>query len=221
MFYKHLNRTEQNQPIMTATTITSETPHPNAGGLAGIGRAESNRHANAVADTTKRTAWEMKILRTTFCTILTLTLIFSCEQNNSEAQNQFDFQNLELDLDLMGFLDMLGERNPIEGSLEEFIAINYSGIENLDSELELILGTSSDGNYFIIQELKNSDPNSRTNLEGVETVCKTCRSESCVENTLSEAIGEGDTDVDIQVRVVRTMGVQTGLRVCYDRYTEG
>ncbi|MDE0470791.1 MAG: hypothetical protein OXH57_02525 [Ekhidna sp.] len=31
-----------------------------------------------------------------------------------------------------------------------------------------------------------------------ETVCETCRKEDCVKHILSEAIGEGNTDVDIR-----------------------
>ena len=159
----------------------------------------------------------MKILRNVFFAFSMCMLFFACEQNNVEAQDNLDLSGIgiDLNLDLSGMVQ-LDQEYPIDESIKSFFIKAYDEINELEENLELKLLQKADGNFFLIQEITEENPNGRIMVEGLETVCKTCRSRKCVVNTLEEAIGDGSDDVDITYRR-KTFGAE----VCYTKFTDG
>ncbi|MBZ9779528.1 hypothetical protein LB452_11405 [Psychroflexus sp. CAK8W] len=131
--------------------------------------------------------------------------------------NESNFQ-----LNLKSF-ESLGKEVEIKnGNVNEFLTSNFEELLTMEDDLELKIFLRKNKNTFALKSINNNDNNLlKADPPGFwdsETVCNTCRNEECVKSTLSEAVGEGNTDVDIRVRVKRTLGVQTGLEICYERY---
>lgn len=157
--------------------------------------------------------------------LITIIIIASCA--NEEVIREAD--NLTIDestfqLDLKSFEDLGKEFEIKNGNISNFLTSNFEQLLTMENDLELKIYSRKNRKTFALQSINKIENNvlyMKADPPGFwdsETVCKTCRNEECVKSTLSEAIGEGNTDVDIRVRVKRTVGVQTGLEICYERY---
>jgi len=161
----------------------------------------------------------------TFCSLLAILLITSChmDKHNNKQEMVIDAETFELELTAF---DALGKKHLIpQNNIDVFIAENFDALLHLEEDLELWFYVEDDQKSFAIQRIEKDQNGTihKADPPGFwdsETVCKTCRDEDCVVATLSEAIGEGTFDVDIRVRVKTTLGMQTGLQICYDSYKD-
>ncbi|MDE0471366.1 MAG: hypothetical protein OXH57_05445 [Ekhidna sp.] len=157
--------------------------------------------------------------------LLILIVAFSCaKEETSEELGDLSIDISTFELNLKSFDDLGKEFEITDGDITNFLISNFDALLVVETDLELKVYSRSDKKTFAIQSIAKEDNNilcKQADPPGFwdsETVCETCRSEDCVKNTLSEAIGEGNTDVDIRVRVKKTLGAQTGLEICYERY---
>ena len=167
----------------------------------------------------------MKKLSLLLMLFVTTTLIVfqSCE---SEAplseENKIPISADSFDLKLKSF-DSLEKEFDLPGSdIQLFFEKHFYELLKLDEGLEFNIYSRKGKKTFAIKSINKKKTNQEVAQEyaaryETETICKTCTNESCVTKQLTAAIGEGDIDVNIRVRVKRVFGVQTGLEVCYDR----
>lgn len=150
---------------------------------------------------------------------LFVVLTQSCDKNE-EVQQPIESINLEevdLNLNLSSFDNLNKEFSIPNNNIETFVLNNFNELLEMGEDLEIKISLKKDKKTFKINSISNSK-NQLINSRGGATMtnCTTCRDENCVADALKEAVGMGDRDVDITVRVKKVLGVQTGLEVCYD-----
>jgi len=149
----------------------------------------------------------------------------SCSQEEMIREtDKLSIDESTFQLDLKSFENLGNEIEIEKGTINDFLTSNFEELLTMEDDLELKIFSRKNKKTFALQSI-NKKGNNASSMKAdppgfwdSETICNTCRNEQCVKATLSEAIGEGNTDVDIRVRVKSTLGVQTGLEICYERY---
>ena len=171
----------------------------------------------------------MKKLKLSIVLILSVSMsviVFqSCE---SEApineENKIPINANSFNLKLKSFDSIGKEFNLPENNIQLFFKKHFNELLKLDEGLEFNIYSKKGKKTFIIKYSNDKKTKQEVTQEyaryETETICKTCTNEACVTTQLSAAIGEGNIDVNIRVRVKKLFGVQTGLEVCYDRIKE-
>lgn len=155
--------------------------------------------------------------------VITSVILYSCENEEPiNQENSISLNESEFDLKLVSFDSFGKEFDLPENDIKFFFKKHFDELLTLDENLEINILSKKGKKTFVIKPINDTKKSSEQNFARyeTETICKTCTNESCVAKQLTKAVGEGDIDVNITVRVVRVFGVQTGLKVCYDRIPE-
>ena len=154
-----------------------------------------------------------------------IIFITSCTKDKAIREvDNLSINESTFQLDLKSFENLGKEIEIKNGNVNDFLTSNFEELLTMEDDLELKIFSRKNKKTFALKSINNNDNNVnhfKADPPGFwdsETVCNTCRNEESVKSTLSEAVGEGNIDVDIRVRVKRTLGVQTGLEICYERY---
>jgi len=162
-----------------------------------------------------------------FLLLITIVVFIACS-NKDEAEDNSDteFENTSISGNLLEDLEL-------SLNLKEYYDISFSTqnmdvfIEKYSAELLLGEGFYFKGNdkYTVVRistpeyEQKmlalNAQGFNTENKASKDVTCKTCRNEECVRTTISTAVGDGTSTVYLRVRPVTTLGVRTGVQVCY------
>lgn len=155
--------------------------------------------------------------------VLLVLISTSCEKEQTNENSNFsntseDFIVTELNLDL-------------DFTLDDYYDIYFKS-SNLNSFNEKFSDELlSNGNFYIINDkdftfvrissseyekkLDNSKNINQYSKTDSSVTCKTCRSEDCVAKTIKKAVGDGTKTVYMKVKPITTLGVRTGVQVCY------
>jgi hypothetical protein len=155
--------------------------------------------------------------------VITSVILYSCENEEPiNQENRISLNESDFDLKLVSFDSFGKEFDLPENDIKVFFKKHFDELLTLDENLEINILSKKGKKTFVIKPINDTKKSAKQNFARyeTETICKTCTNESCVSKQLTAAIGEGDIDVNITVRVQRFMGVQTGLKVCYDRIPE-
>ena len=158
--------------------------------------------------------------------IVLVIFITSCTQEEviREVENlSIDASNFQLNLN--SFKNLGKEIEIKSDNVSGFLASNFEELLTMEDDLELKIFLGKNKKAFAIYSVDKNKNNSLyfkadlSRFSDSGTICKTCRYEDCVKSALSEAIKEGNTGVDIRIRVKRTLGVRTGIEICYINFS--
>lgn len=156
-----------------------------------------------------------------------IILITSCsKEGEDQPMEEFNLNEESLDLNLKAF-DSFGEEFDIPNNdVIGFLSKNYSDLEAMPEDMEVTIMSRQNNSFFKIELVENEVDKSASINRNIDppgfydTVkeCKVCRDRGCIESTLASAIGDGFNHVEISVRPKYTLGVRTGVEICWEYY---
>jgi hypothetical protein len=155
------------------------------------------------------------------CFAVISAVVFNSCQNEEPItkENNISLNENDFNLKLASFDSFGKEFDLPENDIKIFFEKHFNDLLKLDESLEFKILSKNGKKTFVIKPIKDTKESAQQNFARyeMETICKTCTNEACVAKQLTAAVGEGNVDVNITVRVQRVLGIQTGLKVCYDR----
>lgn len=145
--------------------------------------------------------------QTITCYLLYLCLLtpmgfYSCSSQVETTENALDLSNMELDL----HIDFSKGKYPLGQGTEKLIAeittfVFSESLQPYERAKRLKIRKNKEELWIQLVEVDDISTNiQKMMIDPCETQKKVCYSERCVRETLTDIIGDGDRDVDIQLR---------------------
>jgi hypothetical protein len=155
------------------------------------------------------------------CFAVISAVVFNSCQNEEPIieENNISLNENDFNLKLATFDSFGKEFDLPKKDIKTFFKKHFNDLLTLDESLEFKILSKKGKKTFVIKPINNTKKSVQQNFARyeTETICKTCTNEECVAQQLTKAVGAGDVDVNITVRVQRLFGARVGLKVCYDR----
>jgi hypothetical protein len=151
--------------------------------------------------------------------VLLLWFFTSCStQEVAPEIKSFELSKFELNL---AEVTDFGKLYPLLTDVSTFYKKNHKELDALPDNIKLRIIHNKNGSFFTLEIDEDNQTKNQTEGEFLIEDCRTCTNAECVADALKEAIGDGLQDVDITYRNQRTLGMRTGVKVCWTYIQEG